>query len=203
MNSSKKPPKQALRFLRWFCRDDYLEEIEGNLLEMYEKQQAHAPRWAKWQFVIRVLFHFRPAFIRSTKGIYQTNHYDMFKSYFTIAFRNLVGKKFYSTINIMGLSIGMICCMLIFLYVSHELSYDRFHTQADRIYRVVTDVKTPTETMNVGVTSAPMAASMKADFPEVEEMVRLDAASFLLQKGDLAFQEDEGMYADASFFKGV
>ena len=61
------PPKYALRFLRWFCRDDYLEEVEGNLLEMYEKQSVYSQRRARWQFVIRVLFHFRPAFIRSFK----------------------------------------------------------------------------------------------------------------------------------------
>ena len=125
----------------------------------------------------------------------------MFRNYFTVARRNLVKHKFYAIINVLGLAIGMTCCLLIFLYVKQELSYDTFHTKADRIYRLVTDIKTPTETLNVGATSAPMAAYLKADFPEVEDMVRLDNAQFLFQRGEQTFQEDEAMLADSTFFR--
>lgn len=125
----------------------------------------------------------------------------MFKNYFKIAFRNLLNKKFYSAINILGLSIGMACCMLIFLYVSHELSYDSFHSKANRIYRLVTDIKTPTEIINISITSAPMGTYLKKDFPEVSEVARIDYSSVLLQKDDQQFQEDESLFADASFFE--
>lgn len=125
----------------------------------------------------------------------------MFRNYFKVATRNILKHKFYAVINVLGLAIGMSCCLLIYLYVQHELSYDSFHTKADRIYRVVTDIKTPTETINIGVTSAPMAAYMKQDFPEVEDMVRLDGAGFLIQKGEKTFQEDKAMMADSTFFK--
>lgn len=125
----------------------------------------------------------------------------MFKNYLKVATRNLTKHRFYSIINVLGLAIGMTCCLLIFLYVKHELSYDRFHTKADRIYRVVTDIKTPTETMNIGVTSAPMPAYMKTDFPEVEDMVRLDDAGLLIQRGEQTFQEDESMFVDSTFFR--
>ncbi len=124
----------------------------------------------------------------------------MFRNYFKVATRNLLKHKFYAIINVLGLAIGMTCCLLIFLYVRHELSYDTFHTKADRIYRVVTDIKTPTETLNIDITSAPMPAYMKADFPEVEDMVRLDDAGLLIQRGELTFQEDASMFADFTFF---
>ena len=74
----------------------------------------------------------------------------MFKNYFKIAFRNLWRHKAFSFINIMGLTVGMTACFLIFLYVKFELSYDSFHTKADRIYRVVSDIKTPTEVIHAG-----------------------------------------------------
>ena len=72
----------------------------------------------------------------------------MFKNYFKIAFRNLWKHKVFSFLNILGLTVGLTACFLIFLYVRFELSYDYFHSKADRIYRVVADIKTPTETIN-------------------------------------------------------
>ncbi|MCB0376691.1 MAG: hypothetical protein KDD04_12300, partial [Sinomicrobium sp.] len=60
----QQPPKRALRFLRWFCRPDYLEEIEGNLLELYELDCELSPRRAKRRFTWQVLRHFRPDFIK-------------------------------------------------------------------------------------------------------------------------------------------
>ena len=125
----------------------------------------------------------------------------MLRNYVKVAIRNLVKHKFYGIINVLGLAIGMTCCLLIFLYVQHELSYDSFHTKVDRIYRVVTDIKTPTETLNINITSAPMAAYIKTDFPEVEDMVRLDDARLLIQRGKQTFQEDESMFADSTFFQ--
>ncbi len=136
---------------------------------------------------------------RLAKG--EANSPTMLRSYFITAIRNLVKHRFYAIINVLGLAIGMTCCLLIFLYVQHELSYDTFHTKKDRIYRMVTDIKTPTETINIDITSAPMAAYMKADFPEVENMVRFDDAGLLIQRGEQTFQEDESMFADSTFFR--
>ena len=136
---------------------------------------------------------------RLAKG--EVNSPAMLRSYFITAIRNLVKHRFYTLINVLGLAIGMTCCLLIFLYVQHELNYDQFHEKKDRIYRVVTDIKTPTETINIDVTSAPMPTYMKADFPEVEDMVRLEGADLLIQRGEQTFQEDESMFADATFFR--
>lgn len=125
----------------------------------------------------------------------------MLRNYFKIASRNLLRKKGYSAINILGLSIGMTCCLLIFLYVTHELSYDKFHTKGDLIYRLVTDIKTPTETLNIPITSAPMGPYLKKDFPEVEKVVRTFSASLLFQKDQNQYQEDKTLFVDASFFE--
>ncbi len=125
----------------------------------------------------------------------------MIRNYLKIAFRNLWRHKVYSFINIMGLTVGITACFLIFLYVRFEISYDKFHTKADRIYRLTCDTKTPTETLYESITSAPMAANIKKDFPEVEAMVRLQTTSFLVRRGDIKFQEDRSLFADSTFFK--
>ncbi|WP_183559318.1 ABC transporter permease [Mucilaginibacter sp. SP1R1] len=125
----------------------------------------------------------------------------MIRNYFKIALRNLWKHKAFSIINITGLSIGITACFFIFMYVSFELSYDNFHTKADRIYRLVTDIKTPTETINTGVTAWPFAPNIKNDFPEVESFVRISGSSLLVRHGDIKFQEEKSAFADSTFFK--
>src|SRR5262245_20992632 len=92
----------------------------------------------------------------------------MLKNYLIIAIRNISRNKVYSAINIVGLAIGMAACFFIFLYVRFELSYDQFHTNANRLYRVP---------MLIGKPSAPthpaVGPAMKADFPEVADFARL------------------------------
>src|ERR1039457_1092778 len=124
----------------------------------------------------------------------------MLKNYFTIAFRSLQRHKAFSFINIMGLAVGMSACFLIFLYVRFETSYDDFHTKADRIYRIVTDTKTPSETIKQGATTTPIAINVKRDFPEVEDAVRLSQDGFLVHKGDVKLQEKNSVLADSTLF---
>jgi putative ABC transport system permease protein len=125
----------------------------------------------------------------------------MLKNHFKIALRNLWRHRVFSFINITGLSVGITACFFIFMYVAFELSYDKFHTKADRIYRLVTDIKTPSETITTDVTSWAFAPNIKADFPEVESYVRTSGGSFLVRKGNVKFQEERTLFADSSFFK--
>jgi putative ABC transport system permease protein len=125
----------------------------------------------------------------------------MIKNYLKIAFRNLWKHRAFSFINIMGLTVGMTAFFLIFLYVKFELSYDSFHTKADRIYRIVTDLKTPTETINTSGPAWAVSPHIKPEFPEIEAEVRVNNASLLVRKGDIKFQEDNSLFADSSFFK--
>src|SRR5690349_12151303 len=124
----------------------------------------------------------------------------MFRNYFKTAWRNLLKNKIFSVINILGLAVGMAACFLIFLYVSFETSYDNFNKKADRIYRIVSDVKTPSETIGDGTTIAPLAPNLKKDFPEVEDAVRFSVDGFLVKKGDIKFQEKRAVCADSTLF---
>jgi putative ABC transport system permease protein len=125
----------------------------------------------------------------------------MLRNYLTIALRNLWKRRAFSLINICGLSVGMTACFLIFLYVRFELSYDSFHRNADRIYRVVCDIKTPSETIRADGPSWPVLPTMTHEFPEVEYAVRTVESSLLLRKGDIKFQEEQALFADPAFFQ--
>ncbi len=96
----------------------------------------------------------------------------MFKNYIKIAFRNLKNSPFLTSINIMGLVIGITGSLLITLYIVDELSYNSMFTDADQIYRINTDVKFGGAEIKTAEASAPMAGAMKNDFPEVEHAVR-------------------------------
>lgn len=124
----------------------------------------------------------------------------MLKNYLNIAFRNLWRHKAFSFINIMGLTVGMTAFFLIFLYVQFELSYDSFHSKADRIYRIVSDIKTPTETLRGSGPAWAVSPHIQEEFPEIESSIRVDNASLLVRRGNIKFQEDNSLFADAAFF---
>ncbi len=124
----------------------------------------------------------------------------MLRNYFKIAFRNLWRHRVFSFINIMGLSVGMTACLLIFLYVRFEMSYDKFHPKVDRIYRVVADIKTPTETIPAGGPAWAVPSHIKIDFPEVEAFTRVMGDNLLFRKGDIKFVESNAIWADSAFF---
>src|SRR5687768_8582930 len=97
----------------------------------------------------------------------------MLKSFFTLAFRNLLKRKLYSFINIFGLAIGVAVCLVILKYVDYELSFDRFHEKASSIYRITTTHYRAGELRGTNVVSAyALAPSMKADIPEIKTYVR-------------------------------
>jgi putative ABC transport system permease protein len=125
----------------------------------------------------------------------------MLINYIKTSLRNLFKHKGYSLINILGLAIGMATCLLIILYVNHELSYDSFNEDADRIYRICFSGNMGGRDFNLCMAPAPMADVVLDTYPEVEAAVRFSSqGSFIVQYGDNSFKEDRIIFADASFF---
>ena len=126
----------------------------------------------------------------------------MFKNYFKIAWRNLWRNKVFSAINILGLSIGLACCILIFLFIQNELSYDTYHQHAKNIYRVTSEAEGPNGRTNLAVTPAPWAPLMKKDYGEIKTYARLLKAekTDVGQPGQRHFYETDLLYADSTFF---
>ncbi|MTI29230.1 ABC transporter permease, partial [Cytophagales bacterium RKSG123] len=94
----------------------------------------------------------------------------MVRNYIITALRNLGKRKFYSLINISGLTVGMACCLLICFWVLDELSYDRYNTQIDKLYRVEVNFNLNGENTKTPLSPAPVAEALKNDFPEVQQV---------------------------------
>ena len=126
----------------------------------------------------------------------------MIKNYIKIAWRNISKNKGYSTINIIGLAIGLACCLLIAIYVQNELSYDKYHVNKDRIYRIVHDYKDISSTEQHQIWgNGPIGEAIKADFPEIEKVVQFSGqTSILLKQGDKRFQEENVFFMDSTAF---
>jgi putative ABC transport system permease protein len=160
------PPKKALQFLRWFCREDYLEEIEGDLTEVFIKEYDMTPRRAKWKFAWSVLRYFRPEFLKSFKSYNSNSSYGMFKNYFKVAVRNLVRNNGYAFINIGGLALGMTVTMLIGLWINDELSFNKYHKNYESIGQVWAGGTDPGNSEIDGSVALqlPMAAILKNNY---------------------------------------
>jgi len=124
----------------------------------------------------------------------------MLKKSLTIAFRSLWRHKGFSALNIIGLAVGMSAFFLIYQYVRFEYSYDDFDKKSDRIYRLVTDLISTAQPQHSPNTSMPMAINLKADYPEIENIVRINTGNPLLRRGEAKFQETRAVYADSSLF---
>ncbi len=126
----------------------------------------------------------------------------MLKNYFKIAIRSLFRQKGYTLINIIGLSVGIATALLIFLFVYDELHYDTFFKESKNIYRVYLKANLGSTAINGAFTPAPMAAAMKADYPEVKVSARVDQQdNMVVSVGEKYYTLDHVLWADSGFFK--
>ncbi|MEM9298946.1 MAG: permease prefix domain 2-containing transporter, partial [Bacteroidota bacterium] len=134
------PSNLWLRFFRWYCHPDYVEDLEGDLIERFEKMaQKKGVSLAKWRFTKDVIRLFRPGIIRPINSSSNSNDYGMLNNFIKIAWRNITNQKAFSFINISGLSLGLTCFVLIFLWVNDEMSVDSFHNEnIYSAYQIVT-----------------------------------------------------------------
>lgn len=163
MNKHPQPPPWALRFLRWYCSDRFIDELEGDLCELYYRNtELKGRKRAESLFVLGVLGSFR--FYRSKKfkdfklNIMLTNH-------FKVAFRHSLKHKIFSTVNILSLFFGIASAFFIGLYVKTELSYDSFHKKGKDIYRVLTG--NPGEGWATASLSSQFGKTLRTEFSEM------------------------------------
>ena len=124
----------------------------------------------------------------------------MFKNYIKTAFRNLAKNKLYSTINIIGLTAGLAACLLIGVYISHELSYDKFNINADRIVRVTMEYNNSGTVSTTATTGTKVGPQFKRTFPAVEEYARTFITHGIIKYGEKVFDEQRILCADQPFF---
>jgi putative ABC transport system permease protein len=127
----------------------------------------------------------------------------MLGSHLTIAVRHLLGQKLYSAINIFGLAVGLACCILISLYIKHELSYDRHYAEADRIYRISRDFFSDGGSSRnlLAANAPPVAELLKLDFPQIEQAARLYCCGAILASSPEGRYYENAFLADNALFE--
>jgi putative ABC transport system permease protein len=128
----------------------------------------------------------------------------MLKNYIKIAYRNLLSKKGYSAVNILGLSIGMTCCLLIFQYIAFEYSFDRFHQNERDLYRVLQTYARPGDELEQGhaFTAQSLGPALAEGVPEIVHVARLHSDNAVVSTPvhpERVFEEDGILYADRAF----
>ncbi len=126
----------------------------------------------------------------------------MIRNYFRVAIRNILKHKFYAGINILGMSVGIAACLLLALYVAHELSFDRFHEKADRIYQVGLHGRVGGQDIMTATTCPPLAEALVAEVPGVAEATRIGSwwGSSTLKYDEKVFSEEKLFLVDSNFF---
>jgi len=187
---------------RGIIADEFQDEVIDHICSAVEKEIQNGLRFIDaYHKVLRSFGH--NAGLRETQNqILQTSNKTiriMFKNYLTIALRNLRKHSFYTFINVMGLAVGIASCLLIVLFISDELKYDRHHKDADAIFRVDTEIKFGVNHVKVATNSAMMADALRNDYAEVEHSARFyNSSSMLIRRLDQNFKEKNVVYGDSS-----
>jgi putative ABC transport system permease protein len=193
-------PERIIQRLAW-AEDRF--SIQENLREEFrnistQKGLRSANLWY-WRHMIRSIFPFLKF------SIYW--NYIMFKNYLKVAVRNLKKYKVYSFINIFGLATGLACSIFVFLYIFNEISYDKFHEKFDQIYRVYVKARIDNRTIETLGTSAPLAQTLKDEYPELLQALRVSAyrdspsRKAVIHLDDKTFEENNVYTVDPNFFE--
>ncbi|WP_420318000.1 ABC transporter permease [Ekhidna sp.] len=194
------PPKWPTQFLKWFCNPQLIEDVEGDLSELYAARASQNQFKAKWRYLLDVLLLFRPGIIRNFEiknGLINT---AMIKNYLKIALRNALRYKGFTALNLLGLVVGLVSSMLILMWVNDEIQVDKFHENGDRIYQVFRNMKQSGGMVNTTWSIPKPAADLfREEYPEVEKVAQL---SWLMDmefvNGEESFEE-EGFFATPNF----
>lgn len=190
------PPRWVGRLMSWICKEELLEEIEGDLFQYYQQERQKKSSWkAKLNYAFHALNFLRPFALKKIGQ--HSNSTIMYKNYFLIAARNFQRNKLYSALNLSSLIIGLTSCLVIFLYIKDELSFDKHHEGYEQIYRVVTDFKLGDREINRPLSPALMAEHLTGTVPEVENAGRIMVGQFnsVVDLGEKLYQIKNATYA--------
>lgn len=190
---------------RGMLLDGLKDELIDHVSSAVEKEMSAGARFMEAYLKVLGLFG-------GSEGLQQTqdltiqsrnkNTKIMLQNYFTVAFRNLKKQRFYTFINVAGLAVGVASCLIIVLFVINELSYDKHYADHERLFRVQSELKFGDNHLIMAVTPAPLAETLRKDFPEVEASGRFwDAGTSIFRRGEESFKEPHTVFADSSIFR--
>lgn len=196
-----KPPRISRNLLQWFCDPALLEDVEGDLAELFQYRASKNVKRAKWLYVLDVLQLFRPGIIKKSNWFNPVNNINMLLNHIKTAIRQAKKNKGYTAINVAGLVVGLASCMLILLWVVDESSKDQFHEKSDRIYQVWRNMVQDDGSINTtnGI-PYPLEHVLRTEYPEIESVTSYTwEMEHLFRVGENTSYE-KGRFATPGFF---
>lgn len=181
--SKSNPPKWADWLVERICSPQFIEELQGDLHEAYQwRVEKHGIAKAKWLFIFEV---FRSFQFLHLKPVSSMNRYlILYKNYFKTGWRFLKKHKLYSSLNILGLGLGISFCWLAYLYANDEMSFDTHLPDHELIYRIVSDFSRGDNTHHIGGSSHMMSIQFAEKIPEIEGVAKIQSDYGLIKKGE-------------------
>ena len=203
MNGSPKFPRFLVRFFQWYCKSDRFEELHGDLEELYlDRMEEVGKTRASFHYAWDVMRCCQPYAWKKLESQFNSNTGYMLKNYFRIAVRHLLRQSGYAGLNIFGLTLGMVSSLIILLYLNQELSFDNYHKDADKIYRVSTRfTESDGTTDNWVTTQRPLGKTVKETFDEVAQYVRfMSQGRVRLQRNEVSYFVEDLYMVDSTVF---
>ena len=191
----------AIKLLRSFCPPHLLEEIEGDLIQKFERDAKKlGEQKAKRRLLWNAIRFFRPGILLRDKLKFHYNLIDMLLNYFKVALRVMMRSKGYSFINLFSLALGIIAFAFLFLWIQNEFSYDQFHVDKDRIYKVWNRDVANGKINCWDVTARVLAPTLQEEFAGVESAISYTAwgEQHLFIEGEKRILKTTGAYADGA-----
>ncbi|MEL7118733.1 MAG: ABC transporter permease [Bacteroidota bacterium] len=195
-------PSSVESFLRFFCREDLIDTVLGDLEELYlRRTKQYNQQRAYRLLLLDALLFFRPFAFKKNIILYNTS--PMLANNIKVSFRKICKHQFSTLTRLLSLIIGMVSVFFIALYLHHELTYDHFHLKRDHIFQLNTTIQSPTGDLSLALSATALADYVHSISPDVEATVRINKAygSRVIKQGENQFIEQENMFfADPRFF---
>lgn len=201
--NQQNPPKWADKFLEWYCSQDYIDEVQGDLYEWFQlRVERQGLTKARIFYLLDVIRFIRSYRLKSTEELSQnSNNIDMLRNYFMTSWRSLVKEKLFTFINLAGLVVGITAFLLLWTYVQNEQGYDQHWENHETIYRL------KQERYNQGELSTTWAAgcgaighALDTNYAEVERFVIFTRSNAILEYNEKVLRESNTFYASEQFF---
>lgn len=194
------PPKWPLKFLRFFLKKEYLEEIEGDMEELFfDDVETFSLQRARRRYTWEMLKLLRPILIRNMRSSTYTP-LPMFKNYFKTSFRSLVKNPLSSFINVFGLSVAIGICLVVYTFLEYDKSIDQFHEHKEEVYLTTFFANREGTTQQYGFAPRPLAEMLKEDFKQIKNVCRVEDRSVVMKYDDNVFHESV-RYVDPEFLE--
>lgn len=195
------PPQWPVKFLRFFLKEKYLEEIEGDMEEIfYENAGLYSVRKAKRMYTWEMIKLLRPNLIKNLEFINRLNQYSMFKNYFKVSFRGLMKNPVNSFINVFGLAIAIGLCLFAYAFARWTFSTDQFHENKHAVYLTTFFANRDGVNQQYGTTPRPLGEMLREDFAQIKTVCRIEDRSVIMKHKDNVFHE-RVRYVDPEFLE--